>query len=223
MALGRTCLHRDAARLAPKHARGIDVELLLHDQRLGAHQAGELRREDDADRDHAVGRGRRPARRSRAIASTIAGNDSSVSITRLIDVVDPAAEETREQADRHADQDARPSTARKLRIERGRRAVDQPAEHVAAEVVGAEQMRGVGLLQRVVDVLRRSANTARSTGASDRPARADQQRGTRRSAADSAQLATAAACRQVGRECPLMSGRSADRTRCRARRSAGSG
>ena len=96
----------------------------------------------------------------------MAGNDRKVSMIAADDVVGPAAEEAGGKSDRQADQDG-DADREQAGIDGGRRAVDQPAENVAAEVVGAEQMAGSGGGQHVVGVLR-GRRIRRDPGCADR-------------------------------------------------------
>ena len=79
---------------------------------------------------------RLPSTATTTIASTMIGNDSMMSTTRWMSVVDAAAEIAGRRADQRAE---RAAEQRRQDADRQRRAraVDEPREHVAAVLVGA--------------------------------------------------------------------------------------
>ena len=83
-----------------------------------------------------------------AMASTIGGKGQQRVDEAADDLVEPAADEADDQPDRHAEHD-RDADGEQRSIKRVRGAPDQPAQHVAAEIVGAEPVRGAWRQQQI--------------------------------------------------------------------------
>ena len=132
-------------------ARALHERLLAEREHLPAHEAREARRVDDAHRHHHV---EEPgAERGRDGH----GQDQRREGLEGVDhphqrVVDGPAQVTGDQADGHAGQ--RRDRHRQARgAQREARAVEQAREHVAPQVVGAEEVRGRGRGQHAAEIL----------------------------------------------------------------------
>ena len=80
-----------------------------------------------------------PTMAARKMAKVSAGNASQASVMRMIDLVHPAAEIAREDAEHGAD-DAGEDHRGEAHHHRDPGAEDQPRQHVAPKLVGAEQV-----------------------------------------------------------------------------------
>ena len=131
----------DEAQLGdPERPRGLDVLGLLHREHGGAHDAPVERNVDDGHRHHAVDEAGPEGRDDRDREEEV--GEGHQGVDRAHDeLIHPAAHEAGQQpADR-----ARRGGERgggETHHQRGARAVEQPAQEVAAELVGAEQVPG---------------------------------------------------------------------------------
>ena len=136
---------------APIAARRHDEVGRLHRQHLAAHQAGILRRIDDADRDHRVGQARAQHRDDDQRQQQIGKRQQHVDQPHD-QRVHPSAEVARHQPERAAQQQRKP-VRHHDRQQRRARAVEDAAQRVAAVLVGAEPVQRRRRRQRVRQVL----------------------------------------------------------------------
>ena len=137
---GSTCRERDAPRRIADRARGQHELLGLDGERLSARQPDEHRRRRDADRDHRVGQARAEERGERDREDQERAGEQRVGHPRD-QHVRHAARVAGEQSDRHADRQ-RDQHRHDAGEQRRARAEDDARQHVAADLVGAEPVRG---------------------------------------------------------------------------------
>ena len=141
--------HDPAAAPAPAALRGLHVLGLAHSQHLAAQQPRERRPAGDPSASSTDGRARlRERRRSRA-PSRKNGNARNQFVTIDQDSIGLAAHEPGDAADDDADHE-RHGGGQKRDRDRDPSADHQPAEDVAAEVVGAERMERAQARWRVI-------------------------------------------------------------------------
>ena len=145
--IGQDMLQQDAPGLGPQHLLGLEIEAVADGQSLGAGDAAELGNEGDADQEDQIGEPRAQHRHQRQgqdqpgkrVDDVEDGEDELIDRPRRIGrdhaEQDADGEGDRQDHHRHADGDAG--------------AIDGPAEQIAAELVGAEEMREGGTLQPV--------------------------------------------------------------------------
>src|SRR5439155_722062 len=132
----------DPPRSGADRSRGLDV-LLLHDHEGGtAHDAGKARREGDPDRDHRRGQAR-PQDAGDGDEHDDGGEGQHDVDHALHDVIDDTEVVTRNQAHQAA-QHQGDADRDDADLERDPRAVDDPAQDVAAKLVRAEEIPAPG-------------------------------------------------------------------------------